>query len=368
MKICPKDLRPCQNDGCSTKYFFEDALEHRNNCENLVISCVYCDKPIIRKNLADHHKVCNKMPLECPNKCEEIILRELLNNHIKNDCHNTLIKCPFTECEIVEKRKWIYDEHVSDCIYRRINCQYCMKEIKFCDETPHLSFDCLMIPTPCILNCEFIVPKGEMNIHIDKICENKILKCKWRCQFQQERKFIYSHETSCIYRVVDCDFCKKGQEFGALNIHFETCGFYPIKCIQDCGEGLVRNQQQQHINSTCINTMIHCSYEEYGCTFVMKRKDLKEHISTSLFEHHELLLSYVANLKKNVIDLDRKQKDFELKTNQTFDKVNGNNKRIEDNLELSKKQTFDRERVLEINMCKRVDDLSSAVYIEIIKN
>jgi len=222
-----------------------------------------------------------------------------------------------------------------------------------------------MIPIPCTLNCNLILPRGEVPRHMEKYCENYILKCKWRCQFKQERKFIQTHEAECEFRIVNCQYCNKGIEFGSLEIHYQTCGFYPIKCTQDCDEGMIRNDLPKHIQYDCINTIIPCTYEEFGCTFVMKRKNLKEHVQTSIFEHHDLVLNYVAKLRSSVNKLENKQLNFENQTRTSFDNVNSSIRTVENNFNTFSRQTTDRERVLEYNLVKKIDDLGSSLKRDI---
>jgi len=291
LQKCPKTLINCTNGGCNTKYFLEDEIEHKKNCEFMLFGCDFCNNNFMRNELVDHTNNCDEAPVQCANKCGVTISRKLYSKHLQEYCINTIIKCPFPGCEVVEKKQYINTEHVNNCEYRKIKCRYCNNEIRFCDETQHFYNNCAMYPIPCTLNCNLLIPRCEMSRHIDEYCENLVVNCKWKwCQYRQERKFISTHQSECQFRLDECQYCRQEVSLGDLNRHYDNCMYYPVKCPQDCGEFIRKNQIQLHIKNDCMNTVIPCSYVENGCNMIMKRKDLEGHLNNSN-EYHSGLIS-----------------------------------------------------------------------------
>src|SRR5947199_276474 len=38
-------------------------------------------------------------------------------------------------------------------------------------------------------------------------CPNQIIKCKYNCKYEKERKYINKHEKKCIERIINCELC-----------------------------------------------------------------------------------------------------------------------------------------------------------------
>lgn len=55
--------------------------------------CELCNAEIYE--LQQHKGICEKVRVECPNKCGYIIPREKIEKHIKNECELSKVECPF---------------------------------------------------------------------------------------------------------------------------------------------------------------------------------------------------------------------------------------------------------------------------------
>lgn len=91
--------------GCPDKIAKKDIEEHVKKCPFKVILCEYCELEVITKEKTNHLKKCKKLLVPCENKCDKKIIREEMHQHIQQDCENTLISCPFPQCDAKEKRK-----------------------------------------------------------------------------------------------------------------------------------------------------------------------------------------------------------------------------------------------------------------------
>ena len=78
--------------------------EHREKCPKRPFTCHYCKYQSTNEVvLNEHHQVCDKYLIICPNKCsEDEIERGVLPNHLDN-CPNQLLECEFSHVGCHEK-------------------------------------------------------------------------------------------------------------------------------------------------------------------------------------------------------------------------------------------------------------------------
>ncbi len=84
--------------GCEKKSFKPVSMGIRNLLNNLKFKCQNegCNEVISYIDVKTHDDICPYQKMICPNKdCEEQLLKKNLENHIKNFCKYTLIKCSY---------------------------------------------------------------------------------------------------------------------------------------------------------------------------------------------------------------------------------------------------------------------------------
>jgi len=99
--------------GCEKKSFKPASMGIRNLLNNLKFNCPNegCKEIISYIDVKTHDNICPFQKMICPNKeCNEQLLKKDLENHIKNDCKYSLIKCnycnyKFPRCQISEHEK-----------------------------------------------------------------------------------------------------------------------------------------------------------------------------------------------------------------------------------------------------------------------
>ena len=114
--------------------------------------------------------------------------------------------------------------------------------------------------------------------------------------------------------------------------HFDNnCPQLQIMCPQNCGKRLVRCQRDDHVaaNGTCPNTNMKCAFEDAGCSFIGKRKDMgqhtKENIETHLTVSHlkeKKLKGKVKKVNGEVKELKEKVKEMEEALEKAKEKAN----------------------------------------------
>ena len=84
--------------GCDKKAFKPASMGIKNLLNNLKFKCSNegCKETIEYIDVKTHDNICPFQIMICPNKdCEEQLLKKNLENHIKNNCKYTLIKCSY---------------------------------------------------------------------------------------------------------------------------------------------------------------------------------------------------------------------------------------------------------------------------------
>ena len=106
LNVCPEFVLQCQNS-CDVILPRKELDEHlKHLCMKRIVDCEHCHLSLMYKDLSQHHDMCVKFQLPCPNKCDMIVKRKQLNTHIDADCPNTVVDCPYRKfgCEREMKR------------------------------------------------------------------------------------------------------------------------------------------------------------------------------------------------------------------------------------------------------------------------
>uniref|UniRef100_A0A0G4FAI2 TRAF-type domain-containing protein n=1 Tax=Chromera velia CCMP2878 TaxID=1169474 RepID=A0A0G4FAI2_9ALVE len=83
---------------------------HKDSCRYRLIPCDFCYAQVRFGTKTAHLKVCEKVPVSCPNKCGEKPLRGEVAEHKKSRCVEEVVECPISGCGDRVKRKML-DDH-----------------------------------------------------------------------------------------------------------------------------------------------------------------------------------------------------------------------------------------------------------------
>ena len=124
------------------------------------------------RSLDYHLTTCGYTFLHCPNECmennEEVrILRQDLDNHLKNKCPNRQYECP--HCKATGKYCDITATHLDTCPKMRLSCPNtkCKALVLRCDLADHRS-KCPYEEVPCKyagIGCEKELPRKDLEQH-----------------------------------------------------------------------------------------------------------------------------------------------------------------------------------------------------------
>ena len=107
--VCQLEIVKCLNK-CGKQFVRQCLLTHmETECSNRTVECIHCHAlgPHSQIKGAQHGKLCPKLPLPCPNKCEVgNVLREDMEAHRK-ECPLEMIQCEYYSvgCEVRMARK-----------------------------------------------------------------------------------------------------------------------------------------------------------------------------------------------------------------------------------------------------------------------
>ena len=135
--ICPKQTIQCTLQGCTEKLFREDLANHLAICKYRIVQCEFCLLSLPFIELQGHlDDICPKIKVECPQKCGQFIEREKLEEHVKNDCGNTILTCPFGyfKCNTVLLKRDL-QKHLSDEVHNHL--KLCMERMQEIDHQIH---------------------------------------------------------------------------------------------------------------------------------------------------------------------------------------------------------------------------------------
>jgi len=143
--ILEKQTLKCQHKNCNWSGKLIDLSNHLNiECLYEKVKCVYsqCTEKHERINIKSHEEICSFSPSECEKCLEKMLLGEkILHSKI---CKKEKIECP-QSCKILVERDSIEDHILNDCGNSLMNCQYlefgCLEKIKKMDLKNHLIED-----------------------------------------------------------------------------------------------------------------------------------------------------------------------------------------------------------------------------------
>jgi len=126
----------CSNEGCSAKTTRGNLKEHLEKCEYQIIKCT-------------------------SNGCELLIMRSLLENHLRTDCQFKIVQCNL--CGKEKERRFIWSHVHDECNEGRIICK-----------------------------CQSSLKRKNAPVH-KEVCPEESIECHYGCTHKMLRKEFQSH-------------------------------------------------------------------------------------------------------------------------------------------------------------------------------
>jgi hypothetical protein len=139
--------------------------------------------------------IINQAVIYCTNRqqlCTWEGVKCKLDDHLNTDCPKELITCPHDRCGIRIYRE-VLAYHKENCELRKVNCIYCEDSVALIDLSTHHQ---LCANYPCICQCNQIIQRKQLNLHIINDCPKTILPCCFShlgCEAKVERSQLNEH-------------------------------------------------------------------------------------------------------------------------------------------------------------------------------
>jgi TNF receptor-associated factor 5 len=154
--------------------------------------------------------------------------------------------------------------------------------------------DSLLVKCPC---CSAPVPRAMLVNHLERYCKEALVRCATRaCKSFVKRKLYVK---GCLHYDLRCPDCYKILQLIDMSDHREHDCEERHKACDQCGMDILRCKEDIHLEK-CQYVPVCCKWEEYGCEFESRRKDLHTHEEVCAFK----MVGPIAEmLKKEISDL-----------------------------------------------------------------
>ena len=125
-------------------------------------------------------------------------------------------------------------------------------------------------------SCGRIVELSDLDTHTQQ-CPHRVVSCAW-CQVSLLQKDQDAHQKVCSFARIMCSRCVRPILRKRFKAHWRFwCTLAPTTCRR-CNQKMKRRELKLHLDK-CTETMVQCSFYEFGCDQVMKRKELQQHLT-----------------------------------------------------------------------------------------
>jgi len=154
----------------------------------------------------------------------------------------------------------------------------------------------------CSNKCKGCKWQGEVNFIAEHLgdCLFEEIRCD-ECGERMQRQYLTFHaENHCLYRTVTCQYCHIKTTFCNIERHKQACPKLPLSCPNQCEVGSVPQEDMGNHIKTCPLEVVHCEYQNVGCTDTMTRRDRKEHNKLNVEKHLTLTTSELNKAREMI--------------------------------------------------------------------
>jgi len=129
-------------------------------------------------------------------------------------------------------------------------------------------------------------------------CQYTIVQCGNKCGAEMQRRLLDDHlKLECELRQVTCQYCNtEGVYRWISGSHQRGCPKYPIECPNHCEVGYVAREEISVHLEQCPLSVVKCPFAIVGCSSVIRRKDVMEHLKTTTRLHVDCMLTKITSL------------------------------------------------------------------------
>ena len=302
--ICTKVLREARLAECCGQHFCHSCLTQWFSSNSKKI-CPHCRTPRFQHVLnKEKIREIKKLRIRCSNVkkgCKWESELGDIKHHLESEsgcqfvivkCSNDAYKCFSTAlqhlvCGVEIERQHLATHKENDCEYRRCTCQYCgyvdihdaitgsgtlkKKDSNVKGFGNHHS-TCEKFPLKCVNECgKEDIKREDMQSHRN-VCPLEKTKCPFHvcCRADILRQDMESHKKECDFRPHSCKYCGHVGAFYTMSgrgksrrlkvnpSHYEVCKYYPLDCINGCGEMRIKRKDMSAHCNTCPLQPLDC--------------------------------------------------------------------------------------------------------------
>lgn len=175
-------------------------------------------------------------------------------------------------------------------------CKHCLPS--FVDQCPVCSH-----PVTLLTVAPFIV----------RVVETRKVKCPfngcdWKGVYGHAGSEIRHHHAECGFLQWECTDCKEMLTRSVQGTHVQVCPNRKVKCQHKCGGEFPLAELEAHA-AACPHAIVDCAFVRFGCSAILKRRDIVEHDVAAMDQHFRYLLGKIDSLEE-------KNKQFEKRLDQ----------------------------------------------------
>ncbi|KAF2460947.1 hypothetical protein BDY21DRAFT_135839 [Lineolata rhizophorae] len=126
--------------------------------------------------------------------------------------------------------------------------------------------------------CAWEGKRGEVQHHIDLYCDYTIVECPVpECRLEVLQKDFHR---GCLHYGVKCEDCGEGMLKRDLDDHHNSSCPNRFEHCPHCSESVLKRGLTAHVSTTCPVGPTNCPGKAYGCTFYATRREVVEHSKT----------------------------------------------------------------------------------------
>ncbi len=136
--------------------------------------------------------------------------------------------------------------------------------------------------------CSEDVKRADLRIHQAKKCPYRDVECPNRekgCSWMGQHESIAEH-----------------LNLNSESRHSEGCGFIELSCSYECGQSTERRELKEH-ETTCPFRLVDCEFKDLGCAARVSHKDMQTHVS---IDHMKMLFQTSISLEQAIKTLEKK--------------------------------------------------------------
>lgn len=162
---------------------------------------------------------------------------------------------------------------------------------------------------------EGYLPEVEKHLRMDvsSSCQFQLLPCK-RCGVKVERRHLSKHlKKDCEMRESRCPHCRARGTYKWVTLeHHPVCDYVPQDCPNGCGAmGIPQKEVPLHL-AACTLQPVPCRYKSLGCSTVVTRCEMEQHLAECKDTHLEVGLDVMKEVVSEMESLKSSLKTLQM--------------------------------------------------------